>query len=110
MSKLCNPDPELDFFYRSDTCRVYLLHFARPVHRAQHYVGSTEDLDRRLQEHLRVWPLYRIDEQTLTLLADNVPEPILEELESMHGKNYRWKDVSISDFYQEVYVCDSALA
>lgn len=30
---------------------VYLLHFERPVHHAQHYLGWTENLDRRLSEH-----------------------------------------------------------
>lgn len=33
---------------------VYLLHFSRPIspnHTAQHYLGSTQDLDRRIAEH-----------------------------------------------------------
>ncbi|MBI3960234.1 MAG: endonuclease [Chloroflexi bacterium] len=33
---------------------VYLLHFSEPIspdHTAQHYLGSTEDLTRRLAEH-----------------------------------------------------------
>ena len=30
---------------------VYLLHFSQPFHHARHYLGSTDDLDNRLQEH-----------------------------------------------------------
>ncbi|ROL61145.1 GIY-YIG nuclease family protein [Bacteroidetes/Chlorobi group bacterium ChocPot_Mid] len=31
---------------------VYILHFDKKFHHAQHYVGCTEDLQRRLKEHL----------------------------------------------------------
>jgi len=54
MSKLYNPDPELDLWYRSDTCTVYLLHASRPIHGAQHYCGSTESMERRMKQHQRV--------------------------------------------------------
>jgi predicted GIY-YIG superfamily endonuclease len=30
---------------------VYLLHFSHPYHHAQHYLGSTNNLDARLAEH-----------------------------------------------------------
>lgn len=30
---------------------VYLLHFDRPLAHARHYIGSTDDLDKRLQRH-----------------------------------------------------------
>ena len=30
---------------------IYLLHFDRPFHHAQHYIGCTDDLVRRLNEH-----------------------------------------------------------
>ena len=30
---------------------VYLLHFSEPYRHARHYLGSTEDLERRLAEH-----------------------------------------------------------
>jgi predicted GIY-YIG superfamily endonuclease len=33
------------------TSTVYLLHFSRPLHHARHYLGSTSDLDQRLNEH-----------------------------------------------------------
>lgn len=31
---------------------VYLLHFERPYFHARHYIGYTDDLERRLGEHL----------------------------------------------------------
>lgn len=31
---------------------VYLLHFERPYFHARHYIGFTDDLDRRLHQHL----------------------------------------------------------
>lgn len=30
---------------------VYLIHFARPIHHAQHYLGWTHDLAQRLRQH-----------------------------------------------------------
>ncbi len=30
---------------------IYLLHFQQRYHHAAHYMGYTEDLERRLQEH-----------------------------------------------------------
>lgn len=30
---------------------VYLYHFDKPYYRAQHYLGSTQNLERRDQEH-----------------------------------------------------------
>ena len=30
---------------------VYLIHLDRKVHHAQHYLGSTDDLDARIAEH-----------------------------------------------------------
>ncbi len=30
---------------------VYLLHFERPYHHAKHYLGFTDDLERRLEQH-----------------------------------------------------------
>jgi hypothetical protein len=102
MSKLYNPDPELDLFYRSDTCTVYLIHFYQPIYHAQHYIGSTEDLDRRLQEHQRVWPLYRIDGPTLGALVHHVPDPILAELEPLCGKNFRRKHTFLAAIHNRI--------
>jgi predicted GIY-YIG superfamily endonuclease len=33
------------------TRTVYLLHFDRKLHHAGHYLGSADDLDRRLAQH-----------------------------------------------------------
>ena len=30
---------------------VYLLHFCRPLHHAQHYLGYAGDLDQRIDQH-----------------------------------------------------------
>ena len=32
---------------------VYLLHFHEPYHHARHYLGSAEDLEKRLDQHRR---------------------------------------------------------
>lgn len=68
---------------------VYLLHFQRPIsqaHTAQHYLGYTDDLQRRIEEHragrgsrlcevakeraipfvvVRIWPGGRTEERQL---------------------------------------------
>jgi hypothetical protein len=31
---------------------IYLLHYDRPLHHAQHYLGFTDDLDARTARHL----------------------------------------------------------
>ncbi len=31
---------------------IYLLHYDRPLHHAQHYLGFTDDLDARTSRHL----------------------------------------------------------
>lgn len=102
--KLYNPDPELDMFYRSDTCQVYVLHFSRKIYGAQHYVGSTEDLDRRVKEHQKKWPVYRLDEAALNALADRVPDQILEELDSMVGNTYRRKHTFLDALHYRIGV------
>lgn len=30
---------------------VYLIHFETPIHHARHYMGWTNDLDKRLEDH-----------------------------------------------------------
>ena len=32
---------------------VYLIHFERPYHHARHYLGTTNDLEQRLQQHAK---------------------------------------------------------
>ena len=36
-----------------DPGELYLLHFERPMHHAQHYLGWTNDFDKRIQQHRR---------------------------------------------------------
>jgi len=100
MRKLINPDPELDFFYRSDTCVVYLLHAARPVYGARHYLGSTDNLERRMREHRRVWPLYRIGEDSINDLIDLVPDTALEGIDAMLGTTYRRKQTFLKALHR----------
>jgi predicted GIY-YIG superfamily endonuclease len=42
---------QLDLFYASDRITVYLIHLSRPVGKSQHYIGSTDNLTRRLKQH-----------------------------------------------------------
>lgn len=102
MSKLLNPDPELDMLYRSDTCTVYLLHAARPVFNSQHYLGSTEDLARRLNEHARVWPLYRFDDTTMNDLVDQLPDAALYKLSALMGKTFRRKETALKAIRRQI--------
>ena len=39
------------FTHKEAHMTVYLLHFLQPYHHARHYLGSTDDIDSRLQEH-----------------------------------------------------------
>jgi len=34
-----------------DTCLVYLVHFQKPLAHAQHYIGKSNNIDRRVLEH-----------------------------------------------------------
>jgi len=34
---------------------VYILHFAEKLHNAQHYVGCTNNIERRMREHLHCY-------------------------------------------------------
>ena len=38
---------------------VYLIHLDSPLHRVQHYLGSTNTLLRRKHEHGRKYPTFR---------------------------------------------------
>ena len=38
------------------TCLVYLIHFEQQYQHTRHYIGSTNDLERRFQEHQRKHP------------------------------------------------------
>lgn len=64
------------------TSLVYLLHFEQKICHAHHYIGSTNDLERRLKEHRRTHPHY-----------------------VWHGKQYRRYQTFFHALLQE-YSCD----
>ncbi len=45
--------------YAGDTY-IYTAHLFGRIARVNHYTGSTNNLPRRLQEHRRTWPTYRL--------------------------------------------------
>ena len=83
------PHPESDFLWRSDEITVYLIHLSRPIHHAQHYIGSCVDLERRMKEHQRKYPLYAFSETSLEALEVHVPPEILQHLEPLLRKKFR---------------------
>jgi predicted GIY-YIG superfamily endonuclease len=65
---------------------VYLLHFEQPYQHTRHYIGSTNDLERRLQEHQRKHPnfmyqgkRYRRYSTILKALSQQYSEQELEQ-------------------------------
>lgn len=80
---------------------VYVIHMYGNVARASHYVGSTIDLTRRLKEHQRVWPLYRLTADDIAAICDTVPPQIAGELDSIEGKRFRRKHT----FLRAVHEC-----
>jgi hypothetical protein len=101
--------PETDFFYRSSTTTVYLIHFDRKVKHAQHYIGSTIDLDRRLQEHQRKWPKYALTDKDLERLANAgiLSAANLERVLTLCGRTFRRKTTFRAAL---VRYCDRSLA
>lgn len=91
------------------TPQIYLLHFTHPYRHAQHYLGFTEDLDRRLQQHRsgRGSPLVAaainagIDfELAATWTGDRREEPRNQYRTTGSaplGALSRWSDVSYQD-------------
>jgi hypothetical protein len=66
-------------------CYVYLLHFDRKIARAQHYLGSAVDLERRLKQHQHTYPCFRFSESTFASL----PKLLQDKLQPLQGKIYR---------------------
>lgn len=85
--------PEADLFYRSTETTVYLIHFDRKIGHAQHYIGSTTDLERRLQEHQRKWPRYRLTGKDVDKLdaLDIFSEDEIDLLLLVGGRTFRRK-------------------
>jgi hypothetical protein len=67
---------------------IYLVHLDRPLHRVQHYLGSTNDLHRRKQQHQRKYPSFRFYD---LFYSDGfgLERPILEKLEPLRGKTFK---------------------
>lgn len=80
---------------------VYVIHMFGNVARASHYIGSTIDLTRRLKEHRRVWPLYRLTAADIDALCETVPPQVACELDSIEGKRFRRKHT----FLRAVHAC-----
>jgi hypothetical protein len=86
--------------YAGDTS-VYIVHMYTPIAHARHYIGSTDDLARRMKEHQRTWPLYQLTDDAFDDLAAIMPLPILGELRSIWGRRYRRKHT----FLKAVHDC-----
>jgi hypothetical protein len=89
VARLVDIQPTLSLF--EPRCTVYLIHLARPISRAQHYIGSTEDFDRRMREHQRKWPLYRLEQGSFDALTAIMPGTMLAQLVDLEGRNFRRK-------------------
>jgi hypothetical protein len=67
---------------------IYLAHLDRLLHRVQHYLGSTNDLHRRKQQHQRKYPSFRFHD---LLYSDGfgIDRQILEALKPLRGKSFK---------------------
>lgn len=101
MNRLITIEPEFDLFDR-ETVTVYLIHFVTPICHAKHYIGSTEDLDRRIHEHRRKWPLYRLDDDALRMM----PSPIDDTLSVLCGRNFRRKHTFLTAIHDVLQTHD----
>jgi hypothetical protein len=68
---------------------IYLIHFQTKIAHSQHYVGSSDDLARRLKQHQRKYPLFRFCQGALSKAAETLPVEMYEKLLKLAGKRYR---------------------
>jgi hypothetical protein len=68
-----------------------VVHLHTKIARAQHYIGSTNDLARRMQQHQRTWPLYQLTDDVYDGLLGSMPPSVLDKLRNMWGRRYRRK-------------------
>ena len=68
---------------------IYLVHLDRPLHRVQHYLGSTNDLVRRKQAHQRKHPSFRFSDVVFQKLEEEFHPQILEALAPLRGKSFK---------------------
>jgi hypothetical protein len=82
---------------------VYLLHFDRKVHRSRHYIGSTQDLERRIRQHRRKYPLYRLEEDSFECLSDRlIWDDVMELQRHLGGVNFRRKHTFLQAVSQHI--------
>lgn len=71
---------------------VYIIHLHQKISRAQHYVGSTDDLAARMQQHRRVWPRYCLTQDDfVTLYQATIRDRDYNALVALQNKVYRRK-------------------
>lgn len=69
---------------------VYLIHLDSPLHRVQHYLGSTNNLLRRKHEHGRKYPTFRFSDQFYSnALKCGIDPTVLDALEPLRQKTFR---------------------
>lgn len=68
---------------------IYLVHLDRPLHRVQHYLGSTNDLIRRKQAHHRKHPSFSFREVSFQKLEQEFDQPLLEALAPLRGTSFK---------------------
>ncbi len=80
--------PESDMFFQSEDTVVYLIHLAGKIGRCQHYLGSTDDLDRRLKQHRKKRPYYTLTACSFKPLTGTIPEDMMTELRAIQGRKF----------------------
>lgn len=69
---------------------VYLIHLDSPLHRVQHYLGSTNNLLRRKHEHGRKYPTFRFSDQFYSNgFKHGIDQAVLDDLEPLRNKTFR---------------------
>lgn len=68
---------------------IYLAHLDQPLHRVQHYLGSTNDLTRRFRQHQRKYPSFSFSEIYFQRLEQEFEQQLLEALAPLRGKRFK---------------------
>lgn len=82
---------------------VYIIHLHQKISRAQHYVGSTDDLAARLQQHRRVWPRYCLKQDDfITLYQATIRDQVYHALTALQNKVYRRKHTFLAAVERQI--------
>jgi predicted GIY-YIG superfamily endonuclease len=82
---------------------IYIIHLYQKISRAQHYVGSTNDLAARLQQHRRTWPRYCLDADAMNNLYYAMPhDEEYTELLPLKNKVYRRKHTFLAAVERQI--------